>query len=92
MISCPVKQTSTARWNFSTSKRPSESWNLRRLRESKLHAVSSRNTNSLQGLVALMRPVLGTQFQPWMVLSNWRPGSPHTQAASAMSFQRSRAL
>jgi hypothetical protein len=91
-ISWAVKQMSTARWNFSTSKRPSASWNLSRFSESRLQAVSSTKTNSLQGLVALMRPVWGTQFQSWMVESNCSPGSPQIHAASAIAFHRSRAL
>ena len=92
MISWPVKQTSTAFLSFSTSRTPPSSWNLMRLRESKLQAVSSTKTNSLQGFVALMRAKFGTQCQSWIVVSNWIPGSPQTQAASAISFIRSRAL
>ncbi len=84
-----MKHTSTARWNFSTSKRPSASWYSSRLSESRLQAVSSRNTNSEQGLVALIRPVFGTQFQPWMVVSNWTPGSPHVHAASTIACHTS---
>src|SRR5579884_224054 len=90
-ISWAVKQTSIARWNLSTSKRPEASWNLSRFRERRLQAVSSRNTNSEQGLVALMRPDSGTQFQSWMVVSNWSPGSPQVQADSTIARQRSRA-
>src|SRR5882762_5290951 len=92
MISCPVKQMSTARRNWSTSNRPSSFWNFIRLSDSRLHAVSSRNTNSLQGLVALMRPVFGTTFQSWIVVSNWRPGSPQIQVASAISLHSSHEL
>ncbi len=91
MISWPVKQTSTARRNRSTSNVPAAFWNFIRLSESRLHAVSSRNTNSEHGLVALMRPVFGTTFQSWMVLSNCRPGSPQTHAASAISRHSVRA-
>jgi hypothetical protein len=46
---------------------------------------------SLQGLLALMRAVFGLVCQSLIVVSNCMPGSPHCQAASAMSFMRSRA-
>ncbi len=92
MISWPVKQMSTARRNRSTSNLPSSDWNFIRFSDSRLQAVSSRNTNSEHGLVALIRPVLGTTFQSWMIESNCRPGSPQIHAASAISFQTSRAL
>src|ERR1700694_59432 len=91
-IHCRVKQMSTARRNRSTLKVPSSDWNFIRLSDSRLQAVSSRKTNSEHGLVALMRPVLGTTFQSWIVLSNWRPGSPQIQVASAISRHRVRAL
>src|SRR5216683_1485483 len=91
-ISWPVKVMSTARWRRSTSNVPCSVWNLIRLSESRLHAVSSRKTNSEHGLVALIRPVFGTTFQSWIVLSNWRPGSPQIHAASAISRHMSRAL
>jgi len=65
-----VKQISTARLKRSTLNVPSSDWNFIRLSESRLQAVSSRNTNSLHGFVALMRPVFGTTFQSWMVVSN----------------------
>ena len=38
-----------------------------------------------------MRPVFGTTFQSWMVVSNCSPGSPQTQAASAISRHSVRA-
>src|SRR6266536_1049184 len=90
-ISWAVKQMSTARRSRSTSKRPSAAWYLRRFSDRRLHAVSSTNTNSEHGLVALIRPVLGTQFHDWIVVSNCTPGSPQTQAASAIACHRSRA-
>jgi hypothetical protein len=70
MISCAVKQTPTACLKRSGSKLPSSRWNFIRFSWSRLQAVSSRKTNSEQGLVALMRPVLGTQFHDWMTESN----------------------
>src|SRR6267378_478510 len=53
-----------------------------RLMDARLHAVSSRNTNSEHGFVALMRSVLLQVCQRWMVSSNWTPGSAHCHAAS----------
>src|ERR1700686_3677954 len=91
MISWPVKQTSIACRYRSTSNLPSSDWNFIRLSDSRLQAVSSRNTNSEHGLVALIRPVLGTTFQSWMVVSNCRPGSPQIHVASAISRHMSRA-
>ena len=63
-----------------------------RLREARLQAESSRNMYSEQGLLALMRPLSGQVCQRLMVVSNCRPGSPQTQAASAISRSRSAAL
>ena len=47
---------------------------------------------SLQGLEALMRAVPDEVCQSLMVVSYCRPGSPHIQAASAMSRHSLRAL
>ena len=38
-----------------------------------------------------MRAVFGQVCQSLMVVSNWMPGSPHCQAASAICFITSRA-
>ncbi len=63
-----------------------------RLSEARLHAVSSRNMYSEQGLLALILAEFGQVCQSLMVVSNCMPGSPHCQAASAMCFIRSRAF
>src|SRR5262245_47863993 len=65
--------------------------NFIRFTLARLHAVSSRNTNSLQGLVALIRSVALQVCQRWMVSSYWTPGSAHFQADSAISRHSSRA-
>src|SRR5678815_5864761 len=88
---------STARLNESTSNSPgvalaSPPTNLRRLSDARLHAESSRYMYSLHGLDALMRAVPAEVCQALTVVSYWRPGSPHSQAAVAMSRHRSRAL
>ncbi len=62
-----------------------------RLIDARLHAVSSRNTNSLHGLVAWMRSVALQVCQRWMVSSYCTPGSAHCQAASETSRHRARA-
>src|SRR5436309_15543783 len=65
--------------------------NLRRLKEARLQAESSRNMYSLQGLDALMRAALLLVCQRLMVESYCMPGSPHCHVASAMWFMMSRA-
>ena len=63
-----------------------------RLIEARLQLVSSRNMNSLHGLLALMRPVTADVCQSLMVVSYWTPGSPHCHADSAMRRISSRAF
>ncbi len=65
--------------------------NFIRFSEARLQALSSRNMYSLQGLLALMRAVLGQGCQWLTVVSYCMPGSPQTQALSAAFFIRSRA-
>ena len=92
MMSMAVMTTSTA-WRKSSSwNTPSSSTNFMRLNEARLHAESSRCMYSLHGLEPLMRPDAGQVCQRLMVLSNCMPGSPHTHAASAISFMSSRAF
>ena len=62
-----------------------------RFSDARLQAESSRNMYSEQGLEALMRAVFGQVCQALMVVSNCMPGSPHSQAASAIWRMRSRA-
>src|SRR5580658_84094 len=65
--------------------------NLIRLTDAKLHAESSRNMYSEQGLLARMGAVFGQVCQRLMVVSYCTPGSAHPHAASAIWRQRSRA-
>src|SRR5437660_8709459 len=92
-ISCAVITMSQAWRNVSTSKDPS-SWlkNFIRFSEARLHAVSSRKTNSEHGLDALIRPVAFTGFHRFVVVSYCMPGSPQTHAASEILAMRFRAL
>src|SRR6185436_565476 len=73
------------------SNEPSSRRNFIKLMDARLHAVSSRNTNSLHGFVALMRSVPLQVCHFWMVSSYCTPGSAHVHAASAMSCQSLRA-
>src|SRR5438874_11389875 len=65
--------------------------NLRRLKEARLQAESSRNMYSEQGLEALMRAVFLEVCQRLMVESYCMPGSPHCHVASAIWVMMSRA-
>src|SRR5215471_13967904 len=76
----------------STSNEPSSGWkNFIRLSDARLHALSSTNMYSEQGLDALMRCVVLTGFHLLMVVSYCMPGSPQTHAASEILAMRSRA-
>jgi len=66
--------------------------NFIRLSEARLQAVSSRNMYSEHGLLALIRPVALQVCQVLIVVSNCRPGSPHSHAACEMRRIISRAL
>ena len=92
MMSMAVITTSTACSKSSTLNVPFSSTNFMRLNEARLQAESSRCMYSEHGLEPLMRPDTGHVCQRLMVLSNCMPGSPHTHAASAISFMSSRAL
>ena len=59
--------------------------------DARLHAVSSKNANSLHGFVARIRSVAFDVCHFWIVSSYWTPGSAHCQAASAISRHSSRA-
>src|ERR1700693_224163 len=76
----------------SMSIEPSSLRNRVRLIDARLQLVSSRNMNSLHGLLALIRPVAAEVCQSLMVVSYWTPGSPHCQADAAIRRIRSRAL
>src|SRR5215470_1518039 len=76
----------------STSKEPSSGLkNFIRLSDARLHALSSTNMYSEQGLDALIRCVVLTGFHLLIVVSYCIPGSPQTQAASEIFASRSRA-
>src|SRR5580704_12800876 len=84
--------TSTACLNASTSNWPFELRYFIRFSEARLHAVSSRNMYSLQGLLALIRAVFLQVCQRFTVVSYCIPGSPHCHADSEILCSRSRAL
>ena len=65
--------------------------NRMRFKDARLHAVSSRNMYSEQGLLALIRPSSGQVCHSLMVVSNCTPGSAQDQAATAMVSHRSEA-
>jgi len=90
-ISIAVEVTSTACRNASMSNSPEGRRKRIRFNDARLHAESSRYMYSEQGFDALMRPLFGEVCQVLMVVSYCIPGSPQTQAASAISRIRSRA-
>ena len=82
---------STVCENSSAARLPSSRRNFIRLMDDRLHAESSRNMYSEHGFEALIRAVLMHGFHSFTVVSNCMPGSPHTQADSAMRRIMSRA-
>src|SRR5438067_5861590 len=92
MISCAVIVMSTALRNASILNRPFLSANFIRFSDARLHAESSRNMYSEQGLEALMRAVFGHGCQSLTVVSNCIPGSPQTHADSEILRISSRDL
>src|SRR5215467_5485138 len=92
LISSTIVQRRMAWRKFSSSNWPSVEKNWPRLSEAKLHAVSSRNMYSEQGLEALIRPSSGQVCHSLMVVSYCVPGSAQIQAAQAIWSQRSRAF
>src|SRR6202047_5584348 len=83
--------TSTACLNASTSNCPFGPRYFIRFSEARLHAVSSRNMYSEQGLEALIRAVFFEVCQRLIVVSYCMPGSPQRQVESAILNSRSRA-
>src|SRR5690349_117801 len=63
------------------SNTPSSLWNLARLIEARLHAVSSRKAYSEHGFVALILPSCGHVCHSLIVVSYCTPGSAHDHAA-----------
>src|SRR5260221_592537 len=92
MISWAVMSVRIAALYATTSNSPSVFTNFIRLIDDRLHAESSRNMYSEQGLDALMRAVFEHGCHSLTVVSNCMPGSPHTYVPSAISRIRSRAL
>src|SRR5215467_6776441 len=76
--------SSVSRWNRSMSKVSSSFRNFSKLILARLQDELSRWTYSLQGLLAVIRPVSGQVCQSLMVPSYWMPGSAHSQAALAI--------
>src|ERR1700678_4114718 len=91
MISCPVNMTATPALKPSTSNSSFSSRNVSKFMEARLQAELSRCTYSEQGLLPLIRPVLGAVCQRLMVVSYCSPGSAHSQAEWAIWRNRSRA-
>src|SRR5215472_7326901 len=84
--------TSTACLNAGTSNCPLGVTNFIRFSEARLHAVSSRNMYSEQGLLALIRAVFLEVCQRLMVVSYCMPGSPQCHVESAILCNKSFAL
>jgi hypothetical protein len=78
----------TAARNPSTSNPPPGSRNRVRFRLARLQAESSRNMYSEHGFDELIGPAFGQVCQRWIVSSYCIPGSPHAQAAAAISSSR----
>src|SRR3974390_1560374 len=66
--------------------------NLSKLKLARLQAELSRNMYSEQGFDALMRAVFLLVCHLLIVVSNCRPGSPHSHVALAIFCMMSRAL
>src|SRR6185503_8837178 len=92
LISSTIVQRRTAWRKFSSSNWASVEKKWARLSEARLHAVSSRNIYSEQGLEALIRPSSGHVCHSLMVVSYCVPGSAQIHAAHAILSQSSRAL
>src|SRR5665809_90751 len=73
----------------STSNSSSSLRNFIRLSEARLQLELSTCINSEHGLLALIRDVLEQVCQSLIVVSYWMPGSAHSQAACAISRNRS---
>src|SRR5664280_642808 len=83
-MSIAVMTSSTTLPKVAASKVSSDRRNFSRLMEARLQEELSRLRYSLQGLLAVMRPVSGLVCQSLMVSSYCRPGSAHSQAALAI--------
>src|SRR4051794_18847529 len=90
-MSIAVMTSSATCWNFLASKVSSSLRNLSRLSDARLHEELSSDMYSEHGLDAVIRPVSGLVCQSLMMSSYWMPGSAHSQAASAILRNSSRA-
>src|SRR5262245_16324312 len=90
-MSMAVMTSSATFWKVAASKVSSSLRNFSRLSEARLQEELSSDMYSEQGLDAVIRPVSGLVCQSLMVSSYCRPGSAHSQAASAVLRNRSRA-
>ncbi len=90
-MSIAVMTNSMALTKVTVSKVLSSVRNFIRLRLARLQEELSRLMYSLHGLEALIRPDSGLVCQALMVSSYWMPGSAHSQAASLILLNRSRA-
>src|SRR3954447_9501174 len=91
-ISWAVNTTSVAAVKPDTSKVPSGSRNVSRLRLARLQAELSRCMYSLHGFEPLMRPVVCAVCHLLIVVSNCMPGSAHSHDAFIIWRNSSRAL
>src|SRR5689334_1172608 len=90
-MSIAVMISSTALANSGASKVSSSLRNFSRFSEARLHEELSSDMYSEHGLDAVIRPVSGLVCQSLMVSSYCRPGSAHSQAATAILRNSSRA-
>src|SRR3954471_18756192 len=90
-MSIAVMTSSTTLANVAPSNDPSSCRNFSRFSDARLHEELSRDMYSEHGLDAVIRPVSGLVCQSLMMSSYWMPGSGHSQAASAILRNSSRA-
>ncbi len=91
MISIAISTMLTACRKAVMSNSPSGRRNFIRFSDARLQAESSRNMYSEHGFEALIGPVFLQVCQSLTVVSNCRPGSPQTCAASTICRIMSRA-
>src|SRR4029450_9377102 len=90
-MSIAVMMNSTALANSAASNVSSSLRNLSRFSDARLHEELSSDMYSDHGLDAVIRPVSGLVCQSLIVSSYCRPGSAHSQAATAILRNSSRA-
>src|SRR3954454_2603525 len=90
-MSIAVMTSSTTFAKVGASNVSSSLRNFSRLSEARLQDELSSDMYSEHGLDAVIRPVSGLLCQSLIVSSYWRPGTAHSQAATAILRQRVRA-